>query len=107
MPAARPLMFVILSAHGETNPVARGHHDGCRPDLDIKLNDFSGGEPLFFIVGVIRPVCRAQFMIELSMRGPEPALADRSVRIDGALEYDLLPGRREDTKHHEDVRVRC
>ena len=45
---------------------------------------------LFLVVAVIGPVRRRQLAVELAMRGPQPALADRRMRIDGALEHDFL-----------------
>ena len=39
------------------------------------------------------------------MRGTQPALPDRRVRIDGALEHDLLKVGRKHPQHHEDIGV--
>ena len=67
-PTARSLILVILSAHSETDPVSGGHHDGGWPDLDVKLDYLARSQRLLFVVGVIRPVGRAQFRIELAMQ---------------------------------------
>ena len=104
-PTARSLIFVVLSAHREADPVSGGHHDGGWPDLDVKLGYLAWSQRLLFVVGVIWPVGRAQFRIELAMRGAEPALTDGSVRIDRALKHNLLSIRRKDAKHNEDIRI--
>ncbi len=105
-PAARSGILVVLSAHGEADPVAGGHGYGGRPDLDVQLDNLSRRQRLLLVVGVIRPVRGTELPIELAVRCPEPALTDRGVGIDGTLEDHLLPVRGEDAKHDEDVRVR-
>ena len=98
-------VLVIFSAHGEADAGAGRHYDASRPDLDVQLDDLAGSQRLLLIVSVIRPGGSAQLAIKLAMRSPEPALCDRSVRIDRALKYNLLSIRREGAKHEEDVGV--
>jgi len=88
--AARVRILVIFSAHSEPNPVAGGHHNGSRPDLNVKLDNLAGSQQLHFIMGVIRAVRSAQLRIELAMRRAQPALTDGRVRVDGALEHDFV-----------------
>ena len=88
--AARPGIFVVLAADGERDAIARRHHDRGRPDLDIELDHLAGLERLLLVVGVIGPVGRRELLVELAVRGAQPALADRRMRIDGALEDDFL-----------------
>ena len=76
------------------DPIARRHHDAGRPDLDVQLVHLAGRERLPLVVGVIRPVGQRQLRVELAVRGAQPALRDRRVRIERALEGDLLHVRR-------------
>ena len=98
-------MDVVLSADGETDAVTGRHNDGSRPDLDIELDYLVLRKRLDPVVGVIGPIGRGQPLVESAVRGPQPALADRSVRIDGALEHYLAEVAFEDAQHHEQIGV--
>ena len=65
-----------------------------------------GGQWLDLVVGVIGPKRSRQIRIELPMRRSEPALGDRSVRVDGTLEHDLFTLGVVDPEDHEDDRRR-
>jgi hypothetical protein len=56
-------------------------------------------------MGVIRPERQRQLLVELAMRGAQPALADRGVRIERALEHYFLQVWRKDAEHKKEVCV--
>src|SRR5439155_3107283 len=79
-------ILVVAPAHGEPDPVAYRHHDRGRPDLDVELVHLPRSQRLPFVVGVVRPIRQRQLRIELAVRGAEPCLGDRRVRVWRALE---------------------
>src|SRR5262245_6979114 len=81
--AAGAAVFVISAAHREPDAVASGHYDRGRPNLDVELHHLARLQRLFAVVGVIGPIGCGELPVELAVRGPEPALGDRRVRIDG------------------------
>ena len=93
-PARAAAVFVVLAAHGQRDAIAGRHHDRGRPQLDVELDRRAGRQRLLLVVGVIGPVGRRELRVELAVRGAQPALRDRRVRIDRALEHDLLQVRR-------------
>ena len=99
-------VFVVLAAHRERDAIARRHDDRGRPQLDVELDRrrraSSGCD---FVVRVIRPVRQRELRIELAVRGAQPALRDRRVRIDRALEHDLLHVGGEHAQHQEQVGI--
>src|SRR5262245_12876029 len=103
--ATWPRIDVVLAADRKPDAMALRHHDRGRPDLDIKLDDLTLLERLLLIVRVVGPVRLRQFLVELAVRGAQPALPDRRVRIDRALEHDLLEVGAEDAQHGENVGV--
>jgi hypothetical protein len=70
------VILVISAAHGETETIARGHHDAGRPDLDVELDRLSRGERPFLVVAVPGPIRQAARRIELALRGPQPSEGD-------------------------------
>ena len=85
--------------------MAEGHHDRGRPDLDVELHNLAELQRLLVIVRVIGPVGRRELLVELAMRGAQPALAHRRVRIDRALEHHLLEVAGEHAQHDEQVGI--
>src|SRR6266849_291264 len=83
------VVFVVLAAHAQADAVALRHHDRGRPDLDVELDRFAGGERPFLVVAVPGPIGQALFAIELAVRGAQPAEPDRRARIVAADEHDL------------------
>ena len=98
-------VFVILAANGERDPVTRGDHDARGPDLHVELDRLPGGERLDFIVRVIRAVGQGQLRVELAVRGAQPPLAHRRVRVERALEHDFVALRIENLQHGENVGI--
>src|SRR6516225_9088878 len=80
-PARAARVDVIAPADAQPNAVALRHHDTGRDDLDVELIDRARVERLLFIVRVIGPERQRHFLVELAVRGAEPALPDRRVRI--------------------------
>src|SRR5262245_55437922 len=105
--AACPAVFVILAADADADTISGRHDDGRRPDLDIQLRDFAWPELLFFVVGVVGTERPRQFLVELAVRGAQPALRDRSVRVDGALEDNFFEVRREHPHDDEQISIVC
>src|SRR5260370_295425 len=105
-PAATPSRVdIIVAAHREADAVAFGHDDRCRPNFQVKSNHFAGPKRLLFTVRVIRPIWCRCFFIELAVRSAQPALADRRVRIDGALKYYFLHVRRKHAQYDENIGI--
>src|SRR2546425_10845823 len=103
--ARSPGIFVVATAHGESEAVSGGRHDRGWPDLDVQLVHLPGRERLLLVVGVIRPVGLRELGVELAMRGPQPSLGDRRVRIERALKRHLAHVRREEPNDEEQVGV--
>ena len=104
-PARAAAIFVVLAAHRERDAIARRHHDRGRPQLDVEFDRLAGVERLLLVVRVIGAVRRRELWIELAVRGAQPALRDRRVRVDRALEHDLLHVGGEDAQHQEQIGV--
>ena len=96
---------VIVAAHRQRQPIALRQRDAGRPDFDVDLVDLAGGELLLFVVGVIGPVRQRQLRVELAMRATQPALRDRRVRIERALEGDFLEVGRKRAHHQKQIGV--
>src|SRR5947208_3618735 len=88
----------------------------CRPFSAIatrtryvasELHRLARLELLHFVVTVVGAVRRRQLGIELAARGAQPALRDRRMRVDRALEHHFPQVRREDAEHEEQVGVGC
>ncbi len=47
--------LVVLAAHGQGEPIARGHHDRGRPDLDVELHRLARRKAPLFVVRMPRP----------------------------------------------------
>src|SRR5262249_57799466 len=75
-PARAAGVDVIAPADAQPDAVALRHHDTGRDDLDVELIDRARVERLLFIVRVIGPEQERQFLVELAVRGAEPALPD-------------------------------
>src|SRR5665647_3659912 len=103
--AAAAAIFVILAADRYGHAMAGRHHDRAWPNLDVELRHLALLERLLLVVRVIGPVGRRQFLVELAVRGAQPALCDRRVRIDRALEYDFLQIAGEYPQHDEEIGV--
>ena len=99
------LPFVIAAAHGERDAATGRHHDRGRPQLDVERHCFTGLERLRFVVRVIRTVRRGKRGIELAVRGAQPALGDRGVRIDRAHEHHFPQVRREHAEYQKQIGV--
>ena len=99
-------IFVILAAHRERDAVAGRHDDRGRPDFHLQLDRLARRQRLRFVMRVVGPVRLAQCRVQLAVRGPQPALADRRMRVDRALEHHFPAIRRVDTEHDEDIGVR-
>ena len=64
-----------------------------------------GLQRLLLVVRVVGPVRQAQLRVELAVRRPQPPLGDRRVRVERALEDDLLQVRREDAHDQKQIGV--
>src|SRR6516225_8640437 len=91
--AACSPVFVILAADADADTISGGHDDGRWPDLNVQFRDFAWPELLFFVVRAVR--------------GAQPALRDRSVRVDGALEDNFFEVRREHPHDDEQINIVC
>src|SRR5215471_2503966 len=99
-PAARAARIdVVAPANAEADAKTLRHRDRGRHDLDLDLIDLAGPERLLLLMRVIRPVRQRQRLVEFAMRGAQPALADRGMRIECALERDLLHVWRKHAQH--------
>ena len=58
-------------------------------------------------MAVIRLVGAGLLRIELTVRGPQPALRHRRVRIERTLEGDFLEVRRKQAHHQKQIRILC
>jgi len=98
--AARPRIDVVPASNREREPVARREDDAGWPDLHVDLVNDACHERLGVVMGVVRPVGQGQGRVQLAVRGPQPTLRHRGVRVDCPFEDDLLflrrkgPGRR-------------
>jgi len=96
---------VVAPAHGQSHAVALRHDDAGRDDLDVELIDPAGFERLLLVVGVIGAERQGELLVELAMRGAQPALSDRGMRVERPLEHDFLHVGREHPQHQEDVGI--
>src|SRR5262249_57118129 len=85
--APRTAVLIVLAANGQRDPVTGWHHDRGRPDFDVELDHFALLERLLLVVGVIGTIRQRQLLVEFAVRGAQPPLRDRRVRIDRTLEY--------------------
>ena len=99
-------VVVILAAYRKRDAVARRNDDARRPDLDVELDNLARNERLLLVVGVERTVRQRAPGIELPVRSAQPALADRRLGVERALEGDFLAIGIENAQHREDVDVR-
>src|SRR3954470_19262075 len=105
-PSARAAaVFVVLATDGERNAIARRHNDRGRPQLDIEFDRLTRCKRLLLVVGVIGPMGQCELLVELAMRGAQPPLGDWRMRIDRALEHDLLHVGGENAQYQEQVGV--
>ena len=75
--------------------------------INIQLDWLSRRERLDLVVRVPRPVRERFFLVELAMRGAQPPLRDRCVRIERALEHHFAILAVEDAHDREYVGVGC
>src|SRR5262245_9664880 len=88
--AARAGLVIVLAADRQPEAVALRYHDRGRPDLDVELDHLAFLERLLLVMAVIGPPRPRELFVALAMRGAQPALCHRRVRIDRALEHDLF-----------------
>src|SRR5262245_38782058 len=81
---ARTAIDVVLAADAQADTATGRNHDRGRPDLDVELRHLALLERLRLVVAVVGPVGRGEFLVELAVRGAQPSLTDRGVRVDGA-----------------------
>ena len=103
-PAAGPTgIHIVATADAQRDTIALWHNDAGRDDLDVELIDLSGRERLPFVMGVIGPERPRELRVELAVRCAQPALSDRGMRVERALEHHFLHVRREYAQHEEKV----
>src|SRR5262249_41884823 len=93
------------AADREADAVAGRNHDGGRPDLDVELYHLALLERLRAVMAVVGAIGSGELPVELAVRGAQPALADRGMRVDGALEHHLLEVAGEYAQHDEEIGV--
>src|SRR5262249_56147156 len=71
--AARSGVDVIPAADREADAVAGRNHDRGRPDLDVELDHLALLERLDLVVAVVGPIGRRELLVELAVRGAQPA----------------------------------
>lgn len=99
-----PLEVLAGDLHREA--ISARQQDVERPDLDVQLVHGAGGQGLQLVVAVVRSVGPSFRGVEFPVRRAQPALRERRVRVDGALEVDLAPPvGREGLEGHEEVHV--
>ena len=81
------------------------NHDAGRPYLDVEFVYLARRQGLRLVVRVVGPVGQREGFIQLPVRGPEPALGHRCVRVERALEGDFPEIGREDPKNEEQIGV--
>src|SRR6266699_2719645 len=101
----RPGMLVIPAADAQPDAVAGGNDDGSRPDFHIELDDLPGLQRLRFVMRVVGPIRRGTLRVELAMRGAQPALPDGRMRIERALEHNLVQIGREHPQHEKEIGI--
>src|SRR6202042_1809198 len=70
---AASLIDIVLAANVQFDAISARHDNAGRPYLDIEFNRLPGSQRLNLIMGVIGPVERAECLVELAVRCPEPA----------------------------------
>src|SRR5436190_21813473 len=74
--AARPRINVVLTTDGEADAMTFRHDDRGRPDLNVEFDDLALLERLLLVMRVIGPIRLRQRLVELAVRGAQPALPD-------------------------------
>src|SRR6266849_9255543 len=70
---------IIAPAHAQSHAVTLGHDDARRDDLHVELVNLTRLQRLFLVVGVVRAERQSELLVELAMRGAQPALPDWGV----------------------------
>src|SRR5215510_6525036 len=104
-PAAAAGVDIVAAAHRERHAITGRHDDAGRPDLDVELIDLAALERLLLAVRVIGAEGQAQLLVEPAVRRAQPALRDRRVGIERALEHDLLHVLRQHAHDQEQIGV--
>src|SRR5262249_17109255 len=87
----RAAIFIITAADRERQPIAGRHHDAGWPQFDVELDRFARRQRLNFVMRVEGAVRKAARIVELAVRGTQPALRNRRVRILRTLERHFAP----------------
>src|SRR5262249_39519552 len=83
-PPARSGIDVVLAANREADAVAGWNHDRGWPNLDVELDHLAFPRRLRPVVAVVGPVGHGEILVELAVRGAQPALPDPCLPIDRA-----------------------
>src|SRR5262249_25168444 len=90
---ARPRLTrinVIGAAYRQRMAIAFRQDDAGWPHFHVDFVDLAWRELLLLVVGVIGSVGQRELGVELAVRAAQPALRDRGMRIERALEGNLL-----------------
>jgi hypothetical protein len=104
--AGRRLPLIVLPANAQRDTIAFRHDHRCRPYLDGQIDGVAWLQPMHLVVAMVRTVRPRQGFIELAMRGAQPALCHRGVRINRTGKSHLAQVWTENSEHDEDIRVR-
>src|SRR6267142_2808563 len=99
----RIVVLVVAAADAERDAMTLRHDDAGRPDLDVELHRLPRLERLLLVVRMPRPIGQAFLRIELAMRCTQPALPDRCLRVERAVEEHFLSGRIEHPEYDEET----
>src|SRR5262249_9091789 len=99
------VVFVILAADGEAEPIFFRHDNASGPDFHIHLDRLSRRERPWLVMGMPWPVGKAAGCVGLAVRGPQPTKSYGSAGIIGADEHDLLSLRIEQAEHNEEIGI--
>jgi hypothetical protein len=98
-------VLIIPASNLERNPITRGYNNARRPNFNLQFDGNTELQESRFIMRMIRPPRFRQRRVKLSMRGTQPALADRRMRINRTLECNFLQVGRENSEHGKNIGV--
>ena len=98
---------IVGAAHRKREPIAFRQHNAGRPYFDVDLVDLVGRELLLLVMSVIRAIWQRELRVEFAVRAAQPALRDRRMGVERALESDLLEVRGKRAHHQEQIGIFC